>query len=44
MLFTGREETFRYTIGQLSVDMLQREGYVISLRCFAVVCHDASIY
>jgi hypothetical protein len=44
MLFIGREETFRYTIAQLSVDVLQRVGYVICLRCFAVVRRDARIY
>jgi len=44
MLFIGREETFRYMIAQLSVDVLQRVGYVICLHCFAAVCHDARFY
>jgi len=43
MLFIGREETFRYTIAQLSVDVL-RVGYVICLHCFQAVCHDVRIY
>jgi len=44
MLFIGREEIFRHTIAQLSVDVLQRVVYVICLRFVAVVCHDARIY
>jgi len=44
MLFIVREETFSCTIAQLSVDVLQRVGYVTCLRCFAAVRHDARIY